>query len=47
MILPQGKIFNMLKSRLEVAKLVRPTEEAPVAMEEPDIDVEYCLAEYR
>jgi hypothetical protein len=32
MILPQGKIFNMLKSRLEVAKLVVPNEGAPASV---------------
>jgi hypothetical protein len=46
MILPQGKIFNMLKSRLEVAKLVGHAEQPP-AMGEAEIDVEFCLAEYR
>lgn len=46
MILPQGKIFNMLKSRLEVARLLAPAEQ-PAALGEPEIDVEYCLAEYR
>jgi hypothetical protein len=47
MILPQGKIFNMLKSRLEVAKLVGPNEGALASIEGQEIDVEYCLEEYR
>jgi len=37
----------MLKSRLEVAKMVIPSEEAVREMVEGQIDVEYCLAEYR
>lgn len=39
MILPQGKIFNMLKSRLEVAKLVGSNEGAPASVGGQEIDV--------
>ena len=43
MILPQGKVFNMLKGRLEVSRLAGGVSEKGESISENPIDIEFCL----
>lgn len=46
MILPQGKVFNMLKGRLEVGRLVGVGIAKGKMEESNPIDIDKCLKEY-
>ena len=46
MVLPQGKVFNMLKGRLEVGRLVGVAIPKGKTEVENSVDVEQCLKEY-
>lgn len=46
MILPQGKVFNILKGRLEVSRLVCGLGEREEGPSQNPIDMQSCLADF-